>query len=311
MADAATDRPAATGEQHEISGHGYRAVVTEVGAALRVLRHDDRDLVAPHSADAVRPVHRGDVLAPWPNRIADGRYRFGGATYQLPVNEVDRSNALHGLVFWEAWRLVERTPTSVVLGHRLFPRVGYPFTLDLEVSYSLAEAGLTWQVSAVNVGVGPAPYGCAPHPYLIGGQGKVDDWSLELPAEDYLAVTPDRLLPVDVRPVAGSELDFRQLRPIGGAEIDHAFTGLRWDKAGRVAARVLGADGRGVAVRWDRGCRWVQVHTADRPEAELHRSGLALEPMTCPPDAFNSGTDLVVLAPGDTHRASWTVSAIG
>ncbi len=55
----------------------------------------------------------------------------------------------------------------------------------------------------------------------------------------------------------------------------------------------------------------MQVHTADRPDPDDDRVGLAVEPMTCPPDALNSGTDLVVLAPGDSHAASWEIEALG
>jgi aldose 1-epimerase len=54
----------------------------------------------------------------------------------------------------------------------------------------------------------------------------------------------------------------------------------------------------------------VQVHTGDRPEPADHRRGLAVEPMTCPPDAFTSGVDLVHLGPGESHEASWSIAAI-
>jgi aldose 1-epimerase len=300
----------ANGDRYPIGSDGYVAEVTEVGASLRLLRYDERDLVAPFPDDAMRPVYRGTVLAPWPNRVADGRYTFGGTTHQLPVNEVDRMNALHGLVAWSSWRLVEHTSEQVVLTHRIHPRAGYPFLLDLQVSYRLEAGGLTWQMRAVNCGHEPAPYGCAHHPYLVAGQGGVDDWSLHLPAEQYLEVTPDRLLPVGVGPVRGTELDFRTARRVGPTEVDHAFTGLVRDAEGSTQATLTDGSGSGVAMRWGAELPWVQVHTADRPEPELHRSGLAVEPMTCPPDAFNSGQDLVRLAPGETHSASWTLAAI-
>ncbi|HWU31187.1 MAG TPA: galactose mutarotase, partial [Microbacterium sp.] len=61
---------------------------------------------------------------------------------------------------------------------------------------------------------------------------------------------------------------------------------------------------------WDAGCPWVQVHTADLPDPAASRRGLAVEPMTCPPDAFNSGTDLIVLEPGAAHTAGWSIRAL-
>ena len=299
-----------SGEQYALASSGYTAAVTEVGATLRELRHDDRDLVAGFGADEMRPVYRGAVLAPWPNRVADGSYVFAGVRHQLPLNEPDRRNALHGLVAWASWTPVESDAAKVVLAHRLLPQDGYPFRLDLTMTYALGADGLSCQLAAVNAGDTDAPYGCAPHPYLIAGAGRVDDWSLELPAAEYLEVTPDRLLPVRVAPVDGTTYDFRERRQVGTTFLDHAFTGLAPGADGHTRARVRTGDGTGVELSWDGSCPWVQVHTADRPEPELSRSSLAVEPMTCPPDAFNSRTDLVVLAPGDRHEARWTIAAL-
>lgn len=300
-----------SGEQYSMTAVGYTATVTEVGATLRKLSHEGRALVAGFAAEEIRPAYRGAVLAPWPNRVADGAYDFGGTTHQLPLSEPARHNALHGLVAWVPWTLLERSADRVVLGYQLFPQDGYPFRLDLTVSYVLSVDGLTTRLTALNAGVDEAPYGCAPHPYLVAGPGRVDDWTLDLPAADYLEVTPDRLLPVRVTPVEGTSYDFRRAHDIGDTFLDHAYTGLGRDPGGRTRVRVVTGDGSGVEMSWSaESLPWVQVHTADRPEPELNRSGLAVEPMTCPPDAFNSRTDLLVLAPGELHEASWTITAV-
>jgi len=298
---------APTGEQLEIAAAGYVAVVTEVGAGLRTLTHAGRDLVAGFAADRVRPVYRGALLAPWPNRVADGRYSFGGGEHQLALNEVPRRNAIHGLVDAVAWRLVGRDPDALVLAHRIWPNAGYPFCLDLEVRYGVDGAGLTTELTCRNAGSDPAPYGCAPHTYLVAGDGTVDEWHLDLPATQRLEVDPERLLPAD-DPVLQPSAPPTSLR---GVALDDAFTGLVPDDDGRAVVRLTADDGRGVEMSWDSTVLpWVQVHTADRPEPDLNRAGLAVEPMTCPPDAFRSGTDLVVLAPGEAHRATWTVAAL-
>jgi len=181
----------------------------------------------------------------------------------------------------------------------------------LDVSFALGADGLTQTVTATNLGRVPAPFGTGPHPYLVAGAGKVDDWLLEHPADEVLTVTPDRLLPVAVEPVdAHPDFDFRTQAQIGSVEIDHAFTALRRSPDGLARVRVLTADSSGVEMSWGAACTWVQIHTADRPGTPGHRAGLAVEPMTCPPDAFNSGTDLIVLEPGVAHAASWTISAV-
>jgi len=293
--------------------HGaYRAELAAVGATLRSLTHDGRDLVVPFAADVVRPLYRGALLAPWPNRIVDGAYDEAGETLQLPLNEVERGHALHGLVGWAEWRVESSEPHRASLVTELAPSDGYPWRLALRATYELGDAGLTTTVEATNVGDGEAPYGVAPHPYLVAGEGRVDDWALTLPADSYLEVTDDRLVPTGVHGVTEREgFDFREGRVVGETFVDHAFTELARTGDDQVAtARLTAADGRGVEMTWGPELPWVQVHTADRPERENDRVGLAVEPMTCPPDAFTSGIDLVRLAPGESHVASWTITAI-
>lgn len=302
---------APSGEQFHLESHGYAADVASVGAALRTLTHEGRPLVRGWDAASLMPVYSGAVLAPWPNRIGDGRYDFEGSSYEVPLNEHERRTALHGLVAWAAWEPVEVTDCSVVLATRVHPSLAYPGRLDLEARCSLGADGLSWSVTARNVGDATAPYGSSVHPYFTAvGAGSVDGWTFELAAESYLEVDPERMLPVSLEPTAGTPFDFAVPRVVGDVFIDHAFTGLAFDEADSTTARLLDASGNGVALSWDRTCPWVQVHTADRPEPELHRTGLAIEPMTCPPDAFRTGQDVVVLAPGDEHTASWRISAV-
>jgi aldose 1-epimerase len=289
-----------------IASHGYEAVIVSVGASLRTLTSDDRDLVVPFGADEVRPAFRGATLAPWPNRIVDGRYTFEGVEHRLALTEPERSHALHGLVGWTEFADRHVADDRVVLVAVIEPQTGYPFRVEVEVEYRLDAAGLTQTVTARNLGADAAPWGTGPHPYLVAGDGRVDDWTLTLPASEVLTVTPDRLSPVAVEPVsAHAEWDFRDSRPIGDVFIDHAFTGFsRVDGVAEV--RLTTGAGTGVAMRFDDRCPWVQVHTADASG----RIGLAVEPMTCPPNAFASGVDLVVLEPGAAHAASWTISAV-
>ncbi len=305
-----------SGTQHELVAGPYRAVVASVGASLRVLTHLGRDLVVPFDDDEVRPGYRGAVLAPWPNRIVDGRYEFHGTTQQLPLTEPGRSHALHGLVVWEDWALLGRGESWLELCHTIPAQAGYPHRLYLVARYELDADGLNSTVTATNTGPTAAPFGTGPHPYLVAGDGPVDGWTLELPADRVLTVTPDRLCPVDVQHVGivdGGVFDFRPAgvaRLIGDTFIDHAFTSLVREADGLARVRVLAASGTGVEMTWGPQCPWVQVHTADNVVATESRRGLAVEPMTCPPDAFNSTDDLIELLPGDSHSASWRITAV-
>ena len=294
----------------QIAGFGYVAVITEAGATLRELTCDGRALVVGFDRDAGMIAYRGALCAPWPNRIADGRYRVDGQVHQLPVNEPSRDCALHGLVFDQQWSLVGHEPGAVTLAMTLHGGAGYPFRLSLQVRYEITASGLATQVTATNVGEGVAPYGVCPHPYLRAGESPLSDWSLTLPAREVLDVTPDRLLPIGLRAVAAGAFDFREGRPLGQTEIDHAFTGIARDAAGSATVELREPSGQGVALTFGAELPWLQIHTADRPAPGRTRIGLAVEPMTCPPDAFNSGTDLVRLAPGARHSAAWRIHAL-
>ncbi|QAY60316.1 galactose mutarotase [Microbacterium protaetiae] len=309
-----------SGTQHALRAGDYEAVIAGVGASLRSLTYRGRDLVVPFDADEVRPGHRGATLAPWPNRIVDGRYTFGGVPQQVALTEPARGHALHGLASWVEFVPVDKKPSHLSLEAVVEAQKGYPWRVLVRTTYTLTSLGLTQSVTAVNESEQPAPWGTSAHPYLVAGEGHVDDWSFELPAAQVLQVTPDRLIPTELTGVDAdpARFDFRTARPIGSAEIDHAFTALAGDADGVVTARLTDTSGSGVEMVWDAACPWVQVFTSDQPGGEAdpaHRAGVALEPMTCAPDAFNAerypyDTGLITLEPGESATAHWRIGAI-
>jgi aldose 1-epimerase len=287
----------------------YSAAITARAGALRNLRYRGRDLIVPFPEGGPIPDYRGIIAAPWPNRIRDGKYAFDGHDYEVPVNESERGCALHGLVFPLDWRLVELEDSALSLAVTVEPTTGYPYRLDIQADYRLSDKGLYNRVTVVNTGGTAAPYGVCPHPYLVAGPSPLNTWTLEVPAQSFLEVSRDRLLPERLRSVHGHDFDYRSRRPIGTTEIDHAFTDIDFDGAGKAHLVVKDPTGTGVGMSWDRTCQWLQIHTADKASPASNRLGLAVEPMTCPPDAFNSGEDLVRLEPGRSHSASWTIFA--
>ncbi|MBO3749385.1 aldose 1-epimerase family protein [Streptosporangiaceae bacterium NEAU-GS5] len=292
---------ALTGDQHTIAADGYQAVVTEVGAALGALSHDGRPLTMPHVIEEPPPGAAGVVLMPWPNRIADGRYTFDGEDRQLSLTEPTSHNAIHGLVRTLPWQVADKSAASVRLALRLFPQAGYPHLLDLSVSYALGPGGLTVELSAANAGATPAPYGFGCHPYLT----MTPATELELPAGTWIE-SDKRGIPVARHPVDGGPYDFRTRRAVGDAKLDTAFTGLRRDADGLVRVRV-----DDVELWAGPGVKWLQLFTGDTLSATYRRKGLAVEPMSCPPNAFATGEDVIRLEPGATatHRWGITVSA--
>lgn len=281
---------AMNGDALELRAGAYTATIGTVGAALAALRHDGRDLVLPvDPAAAPDPAYRGQILAPWPNRIPGGRWSWAGADLRLPINDPEYQAALHGLVTDTCWRVEQRAADAVRLGVDLAASPGYPFELAISVEYRLDERGLQVGIEGANRGPVEAPWGCGAHPYLTV-PGPMVGWTLQIPAARVLR---------DGTPALPSELDLRTDRPLGERRVDDAYTGLPtpW------TARLSGADGE--VVELTAATPWVQVYTGER----VDRAGVAVEPMTCPPGAFATGVDLIRLAPGGRHRTAFTIAA--
>src|SRR5262245_14708233 len=223
--------PPPSGSQHEIRYGSARAVVAEVGATLRSLRVDDRDVIDGFRADEPASGGRGQVLAPWPNRLEDGTYTFAGREGRAELDEPERRNAIHGLVRWLPWTAGLHTSDSIVLRCRLGAQPAYPWDLDLQVAYTLSAQGLRVSTQATNSSNEPAPFGIGFHPYVTVGTRSVDEARLTIPAEQQLT-TDERALPTGREPVSGTELDFTDARPIGPTRMDTAFTDLRRDPSG-------------------------------------------------------------------------------
>ncbi len=277
-----------SGEQFEIRYGDQRATIVEVGGGVRAYAVGDRPVLDPYPIDALCDGEHGAPLIPWPNRLADGAYRFDGTDYTVALNEPERHNAIHGFLSWRSWHAVEHHISRVVMGTRLHPLAGYPFSLDIRVTYELGGDGLVVSTTAANIGDQACPYGTGQHPYLSPGPGQIDDCILELGASTRILTANERQLPTGTATVEGTEFDFRAGRLIGDQKLDTPFTDLDRDQNGRSDARPAphgSLDGRTRTEIWvDRALPIpiIEIFTGDTLSPPRRRVGLGTEPMTMP-----------------------------
>jgi aldose 1-epimerase len=302
-----------SGRQVVLAAHDQQMVATEVGAGLRAYRAGDDEILDGYGPQEMCSGGRGQILVPWPNRLGGGRFSFDGRAFQAPLNEVDKGNAIHGLVRWANWAVPDHTiqpwtpqtpPDTVQLTFRLHPQPGWGWPLDLRVTYRLAAgSGLEVRTSATNIGDRPCPIGLGWHPYL---RTAVDATRLTVPART-VYTSDERGLPTGRLTVEGTEVDFTAGRIIGTDRLDHCYTDLPRDDRGRASVMVDRDDGRRIRVWGDAHVSHFMVFTGDTLAPQRRRRGLAVEPMTCAPDMLNSGDGLTVLEPGRTFDVTWGI----
>lgn len=304
--------PPPSGRQYVIRHGRQEAVITEVGAGLRAYTVSGVEILDGYAENEMCTVARGAPLIPWPNRLADGKYEFMGTRYQTAITEPAQHNAIHGLIRWMNWAGAIDPEDRVLMSLLLHPQEGYPFTLDLAIEYTLGDEGLTVRTTATNAGDRPLPYGAGAHPYLSLGTDRIDTLTMRLPALLSIDVDERQIPTGRLSQVKDSEFDFLEPRRIGATRIDTAFTSLLPDAGGLTRVLAASEETRRQTTLWmDHAYGYVMVFTGDTiPDASRRRKGLGLEPMTCAPNAFQSGLGLIRLEPGQSVTSAWGIFAV-
>lgn len=298
-----TPKAYATGRQYELRRGDALAVVTELAAGLRSFHRGGVLLTETYGDDQIPPGATGITLAPWANRVEDGKWFLDGKKQQLDITEVARNNASHGLLRNTAYALVDESEHSVSLEATIFPQHGYPFLLRHRVQYLLDDTlGLVVRQTLANQSKAPAPFVLGAHPYLRLGDAPIEDLVLTVAADARL-VADERLIPRSAAPVAG-DTDFRSGRRIAELSVDVALTGLK-RVDGKARHTLSAADGRSVSLWQDAACEYVHVFVST--EYPGRSRAVAVEPMTGPANAFNSRDGLRWLSPGEAFTIEWGI----
>lgn len=271
-----------------------RAVISTSSAAVRELTVDGRPLLRSFAQGTHPPQAANIILAPWPNRVADAAFTFRGRHHELAATEPARGHAIHGFTVWRIFDIVEHSPDAAVLRTVLGPEPGWPWPIELTVRYALTDSGLEAAMTAVNLADEPAPCALGVHTYLDAQGAPLDECTLHHTIVERQPVN-ERLIPAGARepwphspiPMRSTVLDDAGYDPLDRPRI----------------ARLVDASGTGVELEATSNLPWTQLFTS--PQRHL-----AVEPMTAPPNALNTGEDLTVLAPGGALEVGWSVRAI-
>jgi aldose 1-epimerase len=294
-----------SGEQIAIAHGDQRAVITEVGATLRTYVKGGLSVIEGFAAEEVPTGARGQILYPWPNRIGDKQWSFSDRIAQPTVNDAHQATAIHGLVRWRPFQVESVNQNRCVMRLLLHPTPDYPFLSEIVIAYHLGSLGLTVTTTVTNRDDVPIPFGVGFHPYLSVTTPTIEGAELEVPALAYVDVNERQLPTGEILPVTGNALDFTKRKSINGHDLDVTYTELIRDDSGLATVGVTDATGGTVELSMDRNFAYVQLFTGDTLERGRRRTAIAVEPMTCPPDALRSGKDVVVLEPGQHWAGSW------
>ncbi|MBM6698975.1 aldose 1-epimerase family protein [Bifidobacterium pullorum subsp. saeculare] len=305
-----------TGNQYSIHSGDWHAVITELGATMRKVTYQGRNVIVPLGPDDPVTCCHGQLLVPFPNRIEAGTYTFEGTTYTLPIDEHDRNTAIHGYGYRSFWTLEALTESSVTQSWRVPFLLGYPFDVTVTATHELKDDGLHITVSARNDGGTDAPWALAIHPWLDNGLNGCGDeidghnaqCHLTLPADTHVTVD-DNLIPTGTEPVDGTKYDFRDGMLLDQQPYDDAWTDLYHEADGSVAAVFTRPDGMRITVGGDETITSFQVCTGTGFPAWQHPAGTAVEPQTAYANAFNTGRDLTVIRPGETSVTRMFIGA--
>ena len=294
------------GNEYIIESGSYRAVIFQQGSALKSLTWEGIDIVTPSPAEDIPHSCAGQLLIPYPNRIEDGQYTFEGIRYELPIDEHERNNAIHGYGYRAMWNLDSVTETSITQSWRTPYLSGYPFDLRVRAAYTADAEGLHVTVTAHNADTKNAPWACAMHPWLANGSDAHGDaidaanaqCRLAIPADTHVTID-GRLLPTGTENVDGTQYDLRDGPTLEGRPFDDAWTDVRYNTDGLATAVFTRPDGITVELSGDRTVTSFQVCTGTGFPEGTRPQGVAVEPQTAYANAFRSGIGLISIAPGE------------
>ena len=287
------------------AGDSVFSIIPEYGGMINAWTFGNEELCDTYTtADELREhwdkSYKGMQLWPYPNRIDKGRYIFGGNEYQFDLNFVYEDHSIHGFMGKLPMKLISHEITNAeakitlqVDYHGEFK--GYPFSAAISVSYSLSNANeLTITSKIENKGQVEMPFGHGWHFYFKAGL-PIDELVLQMKGSQKILLDeyniPTGKFAHDTSYVSGASL--AQLALDTCYVLQEEVTILSNPKS-RLQIKLM-------------------QEVEDYPYLQLFtpedRKSIAIEPMSCEPNAFNSGRGLTILKPGEVKELTCKLSA--
>jgi aldose 1-epimerase len=281
------------GEQLSISRRDEKTLsIAEFGVFGGQISHlvlGGVEVIPKFAGENARAQVFGYTMAPWPNRLEDGKYRMAGIDFQAPKLD-SQNNANHGLLLDEKMEIVSHASDSLKLSHSFGQDAHYPFAIELELEFTLEENALLTRATATNNSIHAAPFAIGFHPYFLMG----NEFTVSAGFTHQIA-TDDRMLPVSTKEV--SRLDLNQ-DSLELATLDDCYFGsnevMVTNSAGSFEIR---------------GLENINYFMLYRPSARVFAQGsaLAIEPMSHPANVFATDIASTQILPGESKSYSYEI----
>jgi aldose 1-epimerase len=271
------------------------AIIPAYGAALNSYKVKSREWIEGYenAAQMQKEPYRNVVLAPFPNRTDKATYSFEGKKYTLPVNREKEQNAIHGLLYNKVFEVIDEEvmedEASVILSHYYEGDTpGYPFEFQINITYTLHEDNtLSVETIITHDNEGSIPFGLGFHPYFA-----IENGTLHFPECKILEAGSDLIPTGKTKPFehSGKKADLKKLNLDTCLEINNPKKALFKLEENGSTLQISSED-----------FAYFQLYTP------ANKKSIAIEPMTCPANALNSGKGLLLLKPDKIYRFNWKI----
>lgn len=270
----------------------YAKIDLNLGGSLQELKLGNQEIISAKDMPPYHAAFMSSILFPFANRIENGQYAFNNKNFTLEKNEVDRQNALHGLVHDKIFRIVTKEVSdgsaAVEISYDEIQTVpGFPFKYSINLCYTLTENSMELKVKARNKDNDEFPFVLGWHPYFRTKD--LYNSQLKLHSRKRLLVNENMI------PNGETAMDWNGFRKIEDKAFDDCFVLNNNEvefKTPEYHLRIICSTEE----------NYLQLYTPD------NRKCIAIEPQTAPANSFNSKMGLQVLKPNETYNASWKIN---